>query len=60
MEKEFFITTKVVNILENGDKTKWTVKEFYIIRITKLLMMVSGRRISFKAMVHCTMKKLAH
>ena len=60
MEKEFFITTKVVNILENGDKTKWTVKEFYIIRITKLLMMVSGRRISFKAMVHCIMKKLAH
>lgn len=57
MDKEYFITTKVVSMLDNGDKTRWTVKEFYITLIIKWLMMVIGRKINCKVMVLCTMKK---
>lgn len=57
MDKEYFITTKVVSMLDNGDKTRWTVKEFYITLIIKWLMMVNGSKINFKVMVLCTMKK---
>ena len=60
MEKEYSITIKVVNISESGEKTKWTVKVSSITQITKWPMMVSGKKISFRVMVHYIMKKLAH
>jgi hypothetical protein len=57
MEKEYSITTKVENTSENGNKTKWTVREYFIILIIKWHMMDNGRKTSFKVMVLCTMKK---
>ncbi len=57
MEREFFTTIKEASILENGEKTKWMVRESSITLIIKLLMMASGRKISFKAMAHFTMRK---
>jgi hypothetical protein len=58
MEREYFITIKEVNMLDNGNKIKWMAKESSTILTIKLLMMASGRKISFKVMALFTMKKL--
>jgi hypothetical protein len=58
MEREYFITIKEVNMLDSGNKIKWMAKESSTILTIKLLMMASGRKISFKVMALFTMKKL--
>jgi len=60
MEREFFITMKEANTLDNGDKIRWMARESFITLIIKLLMMVNGRKTNYKDMGHSIMRKLGH
>lgn len=52
-----FFTAKEENMLEIGDRIKCMEKEFYIIQVKKLLMMVNGKMINFLVMERYTINK---
>lgn len=57
MDLEHFTTVKAENTSEIGNKIEWVEKEYYIIRITKWLMMENGKKINYQVMEFCTMNK---